>query len=66
VLARLEKAAVDDERVVAHGHELYTWHPAGVARSKMWTAIAGTGLGVTATARNWRTVTTLLEMAGGA
>jgi uncharacterized protein (DUF1697 family) len=36
-----------------------------VARSKLWNAVAGKGLGVTATARNWTTVTMLLEMAGG-
>ena len=66
VLERLTAAAGAQERVVAHGHELYTWHPEGVARSKLWAAIAGKGLGVTGTARNWRTVTTLLEMAGGA
>jgi uncharacterized protein (DUF1697 family) len=34
-----------------------------VARSKLWNKLAGKGLGVTATARNWTTVTTLLEMA---
>jgi len=31
----------------------------------MWAALAGNGLGVKATARNWTTVTTLLEMAAG-
>jgi uncharacterized protein (DUF1697 family) len=34
-----------------------------VARSKLWNKLAGKGLGVTATARNWTTVETLLEMA---
>jgi uncharacterized protein (DUF1697 family) len=34
-----------------------------VARSKLWNGLAGKGLGVSATARNWRTVTTLLAMA---
>lgn len=60
---KLEDARVDPERVVAIGREIYAWHPEGVARSKLWTALAGTGLGVTATARNWTTVTTLLTMA---
>jgi uncharacterized protein (DUF1697 family) len=59
----LEQAAIEPERFVAHGRELYAWHPEGVARSKLWNALAGKGLGVTATARNWTTVTTLLEMA---
>ena len=61
----LKEAAVDPERVAFHGREIYAWHPEGVARSKLWNALAGKGLGVTATARNWTTVTTLLEMAGG-
>ena len=65
VVRALKDAAVEPERVVFHGREIYAWHPEGVARSKLWNALAGKGLGVTATARNWTTVTTLLEMAGG-
>ncbi len=55
--------ATPPERLVSIGRELYAWHPDGVARSRLWAALAGKGLGVTATARNWRTVTTLLAMA---
>jgi uncharacterized protein (DUF1697 family) len=62
-IEELEALAVDPERFVAIGRELYAWHPEGVARSKLWNKIAGKGLGVTATARNWTTVTTLLQMA---
>jgi uncharacterized protein (DUF1697 family) len=65
VVRALKEAAVESERVAFHGREIYAWHPEGVARSKLWNALAGKGLGVTATARNWTTVTTLLEMAGG-
>jgi uncharacterized protein (DUF1697 family) len=65
-IGALQDAAAASERVVAHGREIYAWHPAGVARSKLATALAGQRLGVTATARNWTTVTTLLELAGGA
>jgi len=35
----------------------------GVARSKLWNGLASKSLGVTSTARNWTTVTTLLAMA---
>jgi uncharacterized protein (DUF1697 family) len=56
-------AAAPTEKLVAIGREIYAWHPEGVGRSKMWTKLAGSGLGVRATARNWATVTTLLEMA---
>ena len=59
----LAALAVKSERLVASGRELYAWHPDGVARSKLWAALAGRNLGVTATARNWTTVTSLLEMA---
>ena len=60
---KLEEALMDPEQLVVSGHEIYAWHPNGVARSKLWAALAGRGLGVTATARNWTTVTKLLELA---
>jgi uncharacterized protein (DUF1697 family) len=63
LLRKLEEVAAPGERVVASGREIYAWHPEGVARSKLWAALAGKGLGVTATARNWTTVTKLLELA---
>jgi uncharacterized protein (DUF1697 family) len=62
-IERLTALAGPAERLVAVGQELYSWHPEGVGRSKLWGRIAGAGLGVTATARNWTTVTTLLAMA---
>jgi uncharacterized protein (DUF1697 family) len=57
----LEQLATAGERVVAIGREVYAWHPAGVARSRLWARLAAPELG--ATARNWRTVTKLLQMA---
>lgn len=62
-LEKLAALATDSERFAAHGRELYAWHPAGVARSKLWAKLGSAGLGVKATSRNWTTVTTLLEMA---
>jgi uncharacterized protein (DUF1697 family) len=61
----LAASAVEPERFVAIGRELYAWHPEGVARSRLWAALAGPKLGVTATARNWTTVTRLLALADG-
>jgi uncharacterized protein (DUF1697 family) len=61
-LKELNAVASESEQLVAKGRELYAWHPDGVARSKLWAKLAGTGLGVTATARNWKTVETLLDM----
>jgi uncharacterized protein (DUF1697 family) len=63
VVDKLAALAAGDEQFVADGRELYAWHPKGVARSKLWAALAGRSLGVTATARNWTTVTKLLELA---
>jgi uncharacterized protein (DUF1697 family) len=62
---KLAALAVGKERLVAAGRVLYAWHPEGAARSKLWARLAGSGLGVTATARNWTTVTKLLAMADG-
>jgi uncharacterized protein (DUF1697 family) len=65
LVEQLAAAAVGDERFVAIGRELYAWHPDGVARSKLWGRLAGRDLGITATARNWTTVTALLALADG-
>jgi uncharacterized protein (DUF1697 family) len=62
---KLEEAVQDSEELVVSRREIYAWHPKGVARSKLWGRLAGKDLGVTATARNWTTVTKLLELANG-
>jgi uncharacterized protein (DUF1697 family) len=59
---RMEELRVDPEALVVDGLEIYAWHPEGVARSKLWNALASKALGVTCTARNWTTVCKLLEM----
>jgi uncharacterized protein (DUF1697 family) len=64
LVKELEAAAKAKEQVVLVGRELYAWHPDGVGRSKLAALMSGKGLGVTATARNWTTVTKLLELAG--
>jgi len=60
---KLAGAVVAPEQVVHLGRELYAWHPEGVGRSKLAAQLAGPGLGVTATVRNWATATRLLTMA---
>lgn len=60
---RAAALASPSERLVAIGREVYGWHPEGIGRSKLWGRLAGNGLGVRATARNWTTVTMLLDMA---
>jgi uncharacterized protein (DUF1697 family) len=59
----LEAAATANEQFVVIGREIYAWHPDSVRQSKLWTLLAGPKLGVAATARNWTTVTKLLELA---
>lgn len=61
VVAKLEALAIGGEKVVSSGRELYAWHPKGVGRSKLAARLATRELG--GTARNWTTVTTLLELA---
>jgi uncharacterized protein (DUF1697 family) len=62
-VAKLEALATGGERLVASGRELYAWHPNGVGRSKLAARLSARELG--GTARNWKTVTTLLAMAEG-
>jgi uncharacterized protein (DUF1697 family) len=64
LVERLDALVAPPEQFVAVGRELYAWQPEGIARSRLWATLGGRKLGVTATARNWRTVTTLLAMAG--
>jgi len=59
----LEAADVAPERVAVHGREIYAWHPNGVQRSPLAALLTDKKLGVAATARNWNTVTKLLELA---
>jgi uncharacterized protein (DUF1697 family) len=62
VVRELKETAAADERVVVSGREVYAWHPKTIARSKLWTKLAGKSLGVTATSRNWATVEALLAL----
>jgi uncharacterized protein (DUF1697 family) len=61
--AELERAAAAPERVAVLGREVYAWHPGGVGRSELAKLITDRRLGVEVTARNWRTITKLLELA---
>jgi len=62
----LEAGKVAPERVVVSGREVYAWHPGGVGRSDLAKLITADRLGVEVTARNWRTITKLLELADSA
>jgi uncharacterized protein (DUF1697 family) len=62
VMEKLKKVAGPEERFVVVGKEIYAWFPEGVGRSPLWERLGAKSLGVTATSRNWDTVTTLLAM----
>ncbi len=62
-LAKVAERAVDGERLLAHGREIYAWFPHGIGRSKLAAALGKQDLGVVATARNWTTVNKLLSLA---
>jgi uncharacterized protein (DUF1697 family) len=63
VIRELEAIDVAPERFAFSGRELYVWHPAGIQGSAVFKLLSEKRLGVTATARNWNTVTKLLALA---
>jgi uncharacterized protein (DUF1697 family) len=63
-VAKVAERAVDGERLLAHGREIYAWFPHGVGRSKLAAQLSKQKLGTVVTARNWTTVKKLLELAG--
>jgi uncharacterized protein (DUF1697 family) len=61
-LKALDREEFAPERFEFGDRCIYQWFPDGVGRSKMAAAPWDRRLGVRGTARNWRTVTTLLDM----
>ena len=62
VAHELQAAEIEPEQVAIVGRELYAWYPDGLQRSPLARLIADERLGVVSTARNWNTVTKLLEL----
>ena len=65
LVTRLRGVEIAPEELVVAGREIYSWHPAGVGRSKLAKLLLPTALGVSASARNWRVVEHLAELASG-
>jgi uncharacterized protein (DUF1697 family) len=61
----LQERDFGDERVEAAGREVYAWCPGGIGRSPLMAALAKTDIGRRGTARNWRTVAKLADLAAG-
>jgi uncharacterized protein (DUF1697 family) len=62
-LAEVRQNDYAPEAFEVRGRELYIWAPEGMRDSPLIKALSEKRLGVTATSRNWRTVTKLLELA---
>jgi uncharacterized protein (DUF1697 family) len=62
VARELEAAEIAPARLVSEGRELYAWYPDGVQRAPLAKLLDDKRLGVVSTARNWNTVTKLLEL----
>jgi uncharacterized protein (DUF1697 family) len=59
----LVKAYAGPETIRVTGHEAYLYYPDGQGRSKLTNTLIERKLNVTGTARNWNTVTKLLDLA---
>jgi uncharacterized protein (DUF1697 family) len=62
VARELEAADVAPAQLVIDGRELYAWYPDGVQRAPLAKLLADERLDVVSTARNWNTVTKLLQL----
>ncbi|HWA67616.1 MAG TPA: DUF1697 domain-containing protein [Mycobacteriales bacterium] len=60
--AGIDAAKYLPDEFVVDGRHIYLWFPNGAGRSKLATLQWRKHLGVAGTARNWRTVQTVLEM----
>lgn len=64
-VAAVDRAAYRPDVFAAGEREVYVWYPEGIRRTKLTHAFFQKNLGVrVATARNWNTVTALLERTG--
>ncbi len=64
-VAKLREADIGDEQFAVVGRDVHVWLPIGVQDATLTHAYLERALGVTATRRNWNTVTKLVELAGG-
>jgi uncharacterized protein (DUF1697 family) len=62
VARELEAAEIAPARLAIDGRELYAWYPDGIQRAPLAKLLDDKRLGVVSTARNWNTVTKLLQL----
>ena len=58
----LEAEDIAPAQLAIDGRELYAWYPDGIQRAPLAKLLDDKRLGVLSTARNWNTVTKLLEL----
>jgi uncharacterized protein (DUF1697 family) len=63
VISQLRAIDLAPEQLTVSGREIYSWHPHGVGRSELAKRLSERSLGMTATARNWKTIEKLLALA---
>jgi uncharacterized protein (DUF1697 family) len=61
--ADVDPAAIEPEELAVLGSEIYTWMPAGLRASKVAGLVTDRKRGLLTTARNWRTVRALHDLA---
>ena len=65
-VAALDPNRSPGDQYLVRGREIYLCCPNGMGKTKLTNDYFESRLGTPSTARNWRTVLTLLEMASGA
>jgi uncharacterized protein (DUF1697 family) len=64
-LAAIDPAAVEPDLFAVGDRVVYAWYRNGLQGSTLAARLTDRGLGVTATARNWNTITKMVELARG-
>ena len=64
-VSEMESMSFDPDRIWISGAEAFLWCPDGAGDTKLTNSFVEKRLGVTATMRNWNTVTKLVALTGG-
>jgi uncharacterized protein (DUF1697 family) len=64
-VSEMESMSFDPDRIWVSGAEAFLWCPDGAGDTKLTNSFLEKRLGVTATTRNWNTVTKLVALTGG-
>jgi uncharacterized protein (DUF1697 family) len=62
-IQKVIKISYPPDKFVITGNEIFVYCPNGFGKSKLYTNFFEKKMGVTGTARNWKTLTTILSLA---